>query len=504
MPDACAAVAFDATAMKLTVIEDSKLLEGVEEGSTLEYEGTTLTVLQLCKTITDAKVACDERTSDLISAKVVNGDAGIDRIVFDRNGEAVSEGSPEDSESSSPIAESGTDGGVDDNQSRMESEEPPLEGNSVGVFREMLANWIRETDLDISRLQQRKETFKQLYVQYFGTGYDGSITETFDSSRPRLLTRKLGSKFMHRRITVKHEPALFSHIDELAENRKRQNTHERYSSKRARYEDDEDWYAPGVSRRAVGQIGQAGECGNFSHMRYPYISESEEEEILLSANGSASAYAQKLAKALFPDTLELYFKVDKIRHKEGNHKYCHLIFIYVYIYLVDCKYVSHEYEAECFLKANKDPAKYTELMALKLFEKSLDKFFKEQDNKRKDWLPRRMLEKEEIIPNRKESSRLGKGRKEKVESYTSYPFVSEEEELECLEKSNTNCQVYARAIGRILFKDSVKLYYKDQDPKRRQWMREIVDFRFPSRTSSEHKQKWKNVTAAINKNMTLR
>ncbi|PIO55025.1 hypothetical protein TELCIR_23596, partial [Teladorsagia circumcincta] len=53
---------------------------------------------------------------------------------------------------------------------------------------------------------------------------------------------------------------------------------------------------------------------------------------------------------------------------------------------VECTYLPREYEEECFRKANKDPAKYAEFMSLKLFEGSWDKFFKEQDAKKKDWL----------------------------------------------------------------------------------------------------------------------
>lgn len=52
-----------------------------------------------------------------------------------------------------------------------------LDEVNMESFREVLMNIIRETDLDIARLKNRKDMFQQLYVQYFGTGPDGSITD---------------------------------------------------------------------------------------------------------------------------------------------------------------------------------------------------------------------------------------------------------------------------------------------------------------------------------------
>ncbi|VDN21478.1 unnamed protein product [Cylicostephanus goldi] len=97
-----------------------------------------------------------------------HADCGLARIVFDAKGDAMSEYSVEHSDTSSP-----TEPAVDECK---ENGDAPDEVN-MESFREVLMNIIRETDLDITRLKNRKDMFQQLYVQYFGTGPDGSITD---------------------------------------------------------------------------------------------------------------------------------------------------------------------------------------------------------------------------------------------------------------------------------------------------------------------------------------
>ncbi|VDP51931.1 unnamed protein product [Heligmosomoides polygyrus] len=90
------------------------------------------------------------------------------------------------------------------------------------TFRHTLMNMIREIDLDITRFKNRKDMFQQIYVQYFGTGPDGSIMDDGEG-HSRELTRRLGSKFIRQlsnRITKSSE--LFSHIDRLTANKRRQ------------------------------------------------------------------------------------------------------------------------------------------------------------------------------------------------------------------------------------------------------------------------------------------
>ncbi|KAJ1355511.1 hypothetical protein KIN20_012949 [Parelaphostrongylus tenuis] len=86
------------------------------------------------------------------------------------------------------------------------------------------------------------------------------------------------------------------------------------------------------------------------------------------------------------------------------------------------------------------------------------------------------------------------------EAYISYPFVSEEDEIDCYESSKKDVEIYARSLGRLLFKNNIKALYKDQDEDRRQWLTEILNFRFPTRTVFETKSKMSYVISAINKN----
>lgn len=103
-----------------------------------------------------------------------------------------------------------------------------------------------------------------------------------------------------------------------------------------------------------------------------------------------------------------------------------------------------------------------------------------------------------------------------VEAYTRYPYVSQEKEFEIFENCKNNAQAFAKALGKELFASTIGLYYKEQHPERRAWMREIVDFRFPSANAAELKQKWKvscfyshenfrfqNCCASINQNRFL-
>ncbi|CAJ0603435.1 unnamed protein product [Cylicocyclus nassatus] len=533
-----AAVAFDGTAMKYTVISDKKLLEGAGEGTTLDHNGSDLTVLQFCSTLEEAKAACEQRMAQQNDTKA-HADCGLARIVFDAKGDAMSEYSVEHSDTSSP-----TEPAVDECK---ENGDAPDEVN-MESFREVLMNIIRETDLDITRLKNRKDMFQQLYVQYFGTGPDGSITDDGED-HSRALTRKLGSKFLRRissRIAKSNE--LFSHFDRMAENRKRRgaysdNEGERRVTKRSRYDDDEDWTEEGNLHGSTGHVGRAGKVLNYP---YPYVPQEEEHRILLQSNGSASAYAQSLAKLLFADTLDLYFKDQDQSKRQWIHEAVDFRFPShdrnaqllkwkncsqainknmrkserplapendkAKRKQVECTYVNADYEAECYRKAGKDPTKYAELLSLKLFEGSWDKYFKEQDPKMKDWL-RECVDRRYYINdkskrdarwkvcaaacNRNRTKIVGKDGKEEE-----YPYVSKEAEENCFQEANGVPYVYAEAMAKLLFPDTPHLFFKDQDLGKRNWLHDVLDRRFPTPDKLHQVSKWKSCTTAINRNKT--
>ena len=65
-----------------------------------------------------------------------------------------------------------------------------------------------------------------------------------------------------------------------------------------------------------------------------------------------------------------------------------------------------------------------------------------------------------------------------VESYTSYPYVTEAEELQIFEKTNGNLAKYAKELTRIIFKDTLHLYFKVYFRRRNtRWKWEISNFR---------------------------
>ncbi|CAB3406002.1 unnamed protein product [Caenorhabditis bovis] len=254
--------------------------------------------------------------------------------------------------------------------------------------------------------------------------------------------------------------------------------------------------------------------------QYPYFPKEIEEECFRKANGNFAAYAEMMNAHLFPDTQHLFFKDQDI----GKRNWLHNVLDRRFPTADKAQHIS-KWKA-CTNAINKKlsdgsvtpitptvttpshttvsntPAVSTRSDSVDATPKSTVPKF-ERRSLIDGGLKRKADETMSTSPSpaaKRESAR-NKIKKEK-EMYTAYPYVSEEEEIEIFENCNGNTQVYARELGKLLFKDTIKLYFKDQDVDKRAWIREIIDFRFPSKSQPEHKQKWKNVTAAINRNMT--
>ncbi|KAJ1367156.1 hypothetical protein KIN20_028012 [Parelaphostrongylus tenuis] len=185
---------------------------------------------QLCPRVASAETVCNGQNNDI---KLARTNCGTTRVVFDANGDVLSEYSAEHSDTYSSAEQ------LDE----AATEPYPIDEAEMGVLRELLENLIRETDLDITRLKNRKDMLQQLHIQYFGTRPDGSITGG-EEGHLFSLAHKLGSKFLHRinNQTVQSDD-LFSHFDSLVEDRKRRRTDqekERIKSKRPRYNDEND------------------------------------------------------------------------------------------------------------------------------------------------------------------------------------------------------------------------------------------------------------------------
>ncbi|KAK6050071.1 hypothetical protein COOONC_12424, partial [Cooperia oncophora] len=123
----------------------------------------------------------------------------------------------------------------------------------------------------------------------------------------------------------------------------------------------------------------------------------------------------------------------------------------------------------------------------------------------KEEVAKKDVSKEETAKKERESSRISaRAKGHRPDPYDSYPFMTEDEELECYEGAKRkDVEQYARAMGRILFKDNIKAMYKDQDKERCDWFEGILHFRFPTWNAFETRTKVRAAIRAINKNATM-
>ncbi|CAI2351720.1 unnamed protein product [Caenorhabditis sp. 36 PRJEB53466] len=280
-----------------------------------------------------------------------------------------------------------------------------------------------------------------------------------------------------------------------------------------RDKNDQRWKICGqtCNRNRTKKVGADGR-----EEAYPYFDQSVEEECFEKCDGQVAVYAELMNGKLFPDTQHLFFKDQDL----GRRNWLHTI--------LDKRFPS----GDKVLQTSKWKA-CTNAINKKLFDGTVTPITKEAllkdelDSARRDGTPRvslarferrqpsetpsssgalkRKADETESAPSTPAAKRESIRNKQKIkekEMYSAYPYVSEEEEVAIFEASNGNPQVYGRELGRVLFADTIKHYFKDQDADKRQWIHEILDFRFPSKNQLESKQKWKNVTAAINRNMT--
>lgn len=270
--------------------------------------------------------------------------------------------------------------------------------------------------------------------------------------------------------------------------------------------------------------------------RYPYFDQAIEEECFRRADGQVAVYAELMNAKLFPDTQHLFFKDQDL----GKRNWLHTILDKRFP-STDKVNLTSKWKA-CTNAINKKlfdgtvtPITREAMMNSSLREESssrvsvageetprasvarFERRMPSEAPSTSGSLKRKATEETDTTPSGKRESVRNKIKKEK-EQIVAYPYVSEEEELAIFEASNGNPQVYGRELGRVLFADTIKLYFKvnknadpilnliicfqDQDADKRQWIHEILDFRYPSKNPLEGKQKWKNVTAAINRNMT--
>ncbi|VDP41181.1 unnamed protein product, partial [Heligmosomoides polygyrus] len=240
----------------------------------------------------------------------------------------------------------------------------------------------------------------------------------------------------------------------------------RRNSKRARHEEDGEWTgnesASGGPSHSVGRAGKA--------LKYTYISQEEEQQILQSAHGSVSTYAQKLAKVLFADTLELYFKVSFYDHNSRQHR---LGGIYT-VFDQDPGKRQWIHEAVDFRFPSRD--KNSQHMKWKNCSTAINKNMRQ--------IQRAPLEK----PPQKKSERFLHSF---VRLYLPLADVIEAVRRLVAQRSLNRDELASRSSdGNTLF----------QDTKLKDWLRECVDRRFHLQDKARRDHRWKICAAACNRN----
>ncbi|GMT26179.1 hypothetical protein PFISCL1PPCAC_17476, partial [Pristionchus fissidentatus] len=272
---------------------------------------------------------------------------------------------------------------------------------------------------------------------------------------------------------------------------------------------------------------------------YPFVTQEEELEVISESNGSSSDYSRRLARILFKDSLHLYFKEQDAKRRQWIHQAVDMRFPSRDRHAqaakwkncsgainknriaddspgpastreIDYMYVSKEEEEEAFNNCHQDATKYAELLGLKLFEDTLDRMFRDQDAVKKEWLRECVDIRFPVGDKTKRDGRwkvcasaVNRNRNKFMDISTgstiAYPYIEKEIEEKCYGVAKDNVALYAELLGRLLFKQNRDLMFKDQDPKKRQWVHDIVDSRYPTPDKNRHAAKWKACSSAINK-----
>ncbi|CAI4229451.1 unnamed protein product [Auanema sp. JU1783] len=536
------AVVFDASTGEYLALPNKETLDDAPEGTVFDFEGRTVEVAALCGSILEARLLSSDLQANLMNGQRAERSKSVEILNVDTSDSTTELRDPSNEESDlnsvrtlSYIGE-GTPESRHDQEDptydryRQESIEPPINFDSVGVVRDVLQNLLSEMSDDVSRINRRFQEIRQILVRYYGTTPDGAVVNNFDEFPETLAlvgdlspSRSLLTKRDH---SVRYVPRP-NYFDKLVllERKKK-------AAKRA-FDADEYMDDQPPRKRDFGRAG--------SVLTHPFLDEEIEERIFYEAQGSFAVYAQKLSKELFADTLHLYFKDQCSKKRNWFHEAVDYRFpsedraahlqkwkncsYYINKNMttatkkdkpvskaeINYKYLNAAIEKSCHDKSNKDPIKYAELMALYLFSDSLQKFFKEQDPKRKDWLRHCVDTRFPMNDKLKRDQRwkvcavaCNRNRTKVVNSdgsETQYPYFPKEYEEESFRSSSGSAAVYCELICERLFPESQHLFFKDRDLGKRNWLHDLLDSRFPTPDKTAHIAKWKNCTSNINKNV---
>ncbi|GMR50813.1 hypothetical protein PMAYCL1PPCAC_21008, partial [Pristionchus mayeri] len=509
------ALVFDTTGHSVSTrpIED---LDGAGVGECITLDGRLITVLSLHVTKEEAEEEARTKADEM--SCVMNTDV---RHSMENEGTGNTSETMEDSEEIDDFMDERPVEDRNIDRYDFEDTDRPIDYENQDAIRTLFEVMYNELNEDVRRMAQesarinlRQARLRRLMDQYLGGPAANGVLDAVRLPARRILPMPFPS------ATGTWRPKRPRHS---------------FSD-----DEDEDWEVEGEEELVPKRKNSYAIQPSYPPLpSYPFVSMEEELECISESNGSASEYARRLARILFRDSLNLYFKDQDAKRRQWIHQAVDMRFPSRDRHAqaskwkncsgainknrvsedspgpatsreIDYIYVTKEEEEEAFNNCHQDATKYAELLGMKLFEDTIDRMFRDQDAVKKEWLRECVDIRFPIGDKTKRDGRwkvcasaVNRNRNKFMDSSTggtiAYPYISQEIEEKCFSVAKDNVALYAELLGRLLFKSNRDLMFKDQDPKKRQWVHDIVDSRYPTPDKQRHAAKWKTCSSAINK-----
>ncbi|CAJ0959353.1 unnamed protein product, partial [Mesorhabditis belari] len=484
-PDSRAAIVFDPSNRTFKAINIRALPENSTTGEEIDINGTIYTINEFFETFDEAQKACEQKVETLNSTS-------SGQLFFNatRNGGSYEESYEDDEVEATEINAELFNAGE---PSPVPQQEKGPENDPIEAIRYLFAVYYNELSEDITRLNRRQESLCTMMETVLGGSWTtGSVDERrgIDPREPRVL-RRLGAKNFFRLqpamrpstnpMTDEYRDLLLPEPETSSQSNARRSCtlpENREKFRRQRYDDDGENSEESANYKGTAKGGHPG---------YPYISKEDEELCLTQSCGVPANYAQRVARILFKDSLQLYFKEQDPRKRHWIHD------------MVDFRFPSEDKQTQmykwknCSWAINKNrhgkepqafhPRRSTYLPDTSNASPSNANFAQLSYDKRKGQHYKSWTGKEEISHVKPD-----------------FPYVSEEIEQGAYEKSPHDPIKYTEILAFQLFHDSLDKLFSEQDGAKKEWLRDMVDYRFPLDDKLKRDTRWKVCGAAANRN----